>query len=166
MQSEKKYKNLELLHCRIGSIVVCMDLQYINKVLLLVALEAVPGSPAYLAGLMNYFDKIIPVVDLSLYLGVERRSLYTIETPLIICGDANHMTGFIVDNVINITDLTKEDIDFNEKFDKANSFYLAVVKTNGIQSLLLNMEKILAQDFINHDVKKLTDNKFITDRTI
>ena len=101
---ESLIKNkLQVLHFVIQNMRLCVELQYVDKILPLVWLEAIPGSPLYFVGMINYAGKSVPVIDLAIRLGLNRSQSYSLDTPIILCSAGIHQTGMIVDKIISLT---------------------------------------------------------------
>lgn len=131
-----------LLQCILNNISTCFELKYVDNILHLVYLEPVPGSNSSIVGLANISGVSIPVFDLGLYLGLERRDKYSLETPIIILSDDSKKVGIIVDKIIgliNITDELKQN--FNELNTKT-ALYADIVDYDAKSNLLINANKI------------------------
>ncbi len=137
-------KNLTVLRFLLQGVQVCMDLQYIEKILPLPMLEVVPSCPVYLAGVMNLKNKCIPVLDLAICTGLTRNELYPLNIPILFCSHGTHQVGLIVDKVIGLSDIDEKQIEIHEEFTSNNSpFFGAVTLEKGV-SLLINMDWIFA----------------------
>lgn len=121
-----------------------MDLNYIERVLPLPLLEKVPACPIYCAGLMNFKNKCIPVIDLALGIGLTREELYTLNIPVLLCSDGSHPLGLIVDKIIGLGEIDEEKIEIHEEFTGNESpFFGAITFAAGV-SLLINLNWIFA----------------------
>jgi purine-binding chemotaxis protein CheW len=137
-------KNLTVLHFLLQGIQVCMDLHYIEKILSLPMLEAVPSSPVYLVGVMNLKNKCIPVFDLAIGTGLKRNEMYPLNIPILFCSDGRHQIGLIVDEVLGLSKINEKQIEIREEFTSKNSPFLgAVTRETGV-SLLINSDWIFS----------------------
>lgn len=132
----------QVLRFQVQKVRMCMDLDYVKKVLPLIQLETVPSSPTYLTGLMNLAGKSIPVIDLALRLGLKRNELYTLDNQILLCSDGTNEIGLIVDNVIGLANVSEEELQMRSDFD--NSPFIAAVTLENELSLFLNMSEIIA----------------------
>ena len=57
----------QVLRVRIKDVLCAIDLRWVERVVPMVALQAVPGAPNYLIGFMDYHGSSILVVDLGLW---------------------------------------------------------------------------------------------------
>lgn len=137
-------QNLTVLHFLLQDIKVCMDLHYIEQVLPLPMLEIVPSSPIYFVGLMNLKNKCIPVIDLAICTGLIRNEIYPLNIPILLCSDGVHQVGLIVDKVLGLSDIDKQQIEVHEEFTTNNSPFLGAVTLETGVSLLLDINWVLA----------------------
>jgi purine-binding chemotaxis protein CheW len=134
---------LQLLHFQIQDIYLCANLKHIKKVLPFPQLETLPGSPNYLAGLMNLAGICIPVVDLRMRLGFARTEDYSINTPLLLCESGNQQAAFIVDNVTGIVETDNIDVQHKPEFAQAIAMVLGAITIREKIALLIDMENLL-----------------------
>ncbi|KTC81027.1 chemotaxis signal transduction protein (cheW domain) [Legionella cherrii] len=137
-------QNLTVLHFLLQDIKVCMDLHNIEQVLPLPMLEIVPSSPIYFVGLMNLKNKCIPVIDLAICTGLIRNEIYPLNIPILLCSDGVHQVGLIVDKVLGLSDIDKQQIEVHEEFTTNNSPFLGAVTLETGVSLLLDINWVLA----------------------
>jgi len=136
-------EKLKVLHFILRDIQLCVDLQYVEKVFLLPMLEAVPGSPIYFAGLMNYQGESVPMIDLALRIGLTRDLPYSLDTPFLLCSTTAARVGLIVDKIIGLTEIDKGLLQMHDKFVSNHSpFSGAIAQAAGI-SLLIDVSQIL-----------------------
>lgn len=140
----KELSYIKVLHFLIHDIRCCLDLQYVEKIFPLPLLEPIPGSPIYLAGLMNLHGKCIPVVDLRICAGLTCDEPYALRIPILLCSDGTHRLGLIVDRMIGLGEIDKNKIEIHEEFTRSHSlFYGAVASNNGV-SLLMDVASLFA----------------------
>src|SRR5260370_6751060 len=112
-------------------------------------ITAVPGTRAYLKGVMNLRGKIIPVIDLRLKFGLPAAA-YTTRTCIIVVqvdGAALPLPmGIIVDEVSEVLILTPADIQDTPDFGSgaATSYILGIAKIKGSVKILLDIGAALA----------------------
>jgi purine-binding chemotaxis protein CheW len=138
----------QVMHFLAQHVHLCFDIHYIVKVTSLVETKPVPGSPSYLAGLINYSGKSIPVIDLALRLGLKRTESYTTETPIIICNDDNHEVGLIVDEILGLAIVDTSSLQMKNNFADPESFFKAVAPIDSKLALVLNMQQVLSIQLI------------------
>lgn len=69
----------------------------------------VPDYPSHVKGIMNLRGSVIPVIDMRLRLGKLETS-YNDRTCIVIVKLSNSLSGFIVDKVDEVTDITDSQI--------------------------------------------------------
>jgi purine-binding chemotaxis protein CheW len=149
-------EELEVLYSMVNNLHVGFDLDHIEKVLPLVSLETVPGSPGYVVGLMNYSGKSIFVVDLALRLGFSRHKRYSLDTPIILCKNNIDQTAIVVDKVIGLSVVKKELLQVKDKYKENKSPIDAVVEINSRLVFMINIPEILsATDYDMNYIKKM-----------
>jgi purine-binding chemotaxis protein CheW len=139
---------LQILHFQVQDIYLCLELKYIEQVLPLVLLRNIPDCPNYVAGLLNVGGRSIPVIDLIMRLGFERKDKYTLTTPIILCGNEDQQIGFIVDNINGIDEIDRNLVQERQEFKKPYSAILGIVTLNEKISLLINIHPLLKDNLI------------------
>ncbi|MES2217155.1 MAG: chemotaxis protein CheW [Pseudomonadota bacterium] len=140
----KNIKNkLQILHFQVQDIYLCAHLKYIKKVLPLPLLETLPGSPNYLAGLMNLAGISVPVIDLRMRLGFIRDEDYSINAPLLLCETDSDQAAFIVDDVTGIVEADNFDVQAKPEFAQSISMVLGAITIREKLALLLDIEGLL-----------------------
>jgi purine-binding chemotaxis protein CheW len=146
---EVSNNKLQLLSFLLQNMHFCIDLQFIEKVLLLPSLEVVPGGPRYLAGLMNLRGVSIPIIDLALRLGLARDQFYTLSTPILLCFDGIHRAGLLVDKIIGLVEIERDLIQMHAEFEKNHSPFQGVTTLEESLSLLINISRVLEFSLMN-----------------
>lgn len=140
-------KTVTVLSCLVNTTRICMNLQNIIKNLPLPQLEPVPNSSASLVGLMNVSGRSVPVVDLTTHFQLNRSKAFTLDVPVLLCSDGGREAAFIVDAILGLYEIEKEDLQA-KNYNNTNPFFLATITINSEISLLVNMQHLLATDFL------------------
>jgi len=133
---------MKVLTCTVQDTHVCIDVQYIDKILPLISLEIVPNSPTYVAGLINLEGKIIPVIDLAIRLGVKRTEAYSLDVSILLCTYGSHQAGLIIDDIGNLLEIEEEAIQMADEFHHKHSPFVGSVYLSTHLALLVNMDYI------------------------
>jgi purine-binding chemotaxis protein CheW len=139
---------LKVLHIQLQSINACIDIKYVDRVFLLPELQLVPEAPYFLAGMINISGISIPVVDLTLLLGITRHANYSINTPVLLCSDGQTMIGIIIDVIISLASFNTTTLQMTNHFSEANPFITGLVLINACQCLLINLPHIFSLNLI------------------
>lgn len=159
MDNTQHASKIQLIHFWVNQVRMCAYLHNIQKVLPLVALENVPGGPTYLAGLMNIKGEIVPVIDLALRAGMNRKDIFSLNMPILLCANANKSVAMIVDEIIGLTDFDETKLQMNKEFNKPDSPFLAAITQDFDSSLLINIDYLLAVDLIKDQNTYASKNK-------
>lgn len=141
--NESSKTTLQVFHFFVKNISLCVDLKYVKKVLPLVSLEMIPGSPPYFAGLMNLAGKSVSVIDLSMRLGLTRKQSYSLDTPILLLADESQELGIIVDNILGLVEVSEEMLQTHHEFNKPDSPFLAVINLKNELSLFLDAKYVI-----------------------
>ena len=114
---------------KMGGAYACIDLGSVERTISLVAMQPMPGSAAYVAGIMNYAGTSLPVIDLAIRLGLPSGA-YTLDTPIMICVHENLRIALIVEDIIGIEALKVQDRQLTREFSRYGSAFLASAHTS------------------------------------
>lgn len=114
----------------------------------LMPVKRVPGTPAFIRGIINLHGQNIPVMDLRARFQLASRD-DTDRTSIIVvrgtCKGKEIGFGFLVDDVREVTEITKEQLEPPPTTESApdDSFIMATARVDGKLVLLLNIDNIL-----------------------
>jgi purine-binding chemotaxis protein CheW len=127
-------------------------------------ITAVPQTPAYVKGVINLRDQVIPVIDLRAKFGMQTTDV-TEQTCIIVVETTqdNHKvsTGVVVDRVQEVLDIAGEDIEQAPKLGSNinTDFILGMGKIGETVKILLDIDVVLAGDNLNNFGVTPTDIK-------
>ncbi|HEU0189438.1 MAG TPA: chemotaxis protein CheW [Gallionella sp.] len=125
---------------------LCAKLEHCVKILPLMALQALPGGPPHLVGLMNLHGEGIPVVDIAACMDLERRRRYDLNTCILLCESGGKRGGLIVDDVLGIAAVRESVPQMESLFHEALPLFSAAIPAKGGLSLELDLEHVLDID--------------------
>lgn len=125
---------------------LCVKLEHCSKILPLMALQALPGGPPYLVGLMNLHGEGVPVVDIAACLDLGRRRHYDINTCILLCNSNGKRGGLIVDDVLGVAAARRTGPQMESLFHEALPLFSAAIPAAGGLSLELDLEHVLDID--------------------
>ncbi len=135
---------LEVLHFRVQETLACLDLSHVSRVFSLMSLKYIPGSPPFVAGLMNLHGKSVSVIDLGMFLGLPQPQPYAIDTPVVLCSDGQREVGLLIDEIYGVEAVLKDDLQMQRALHGSDESRLdAVINTHRGLSLLLDVENLL-----------------------
>jgi chemotaxis signal transduction protein len=94
-----------------------VNLDRVERVLRLPLLQQVPSGMNSLVGIMNYSGRSVAVVDFGMWLGIERKETYSLDTSVVVCGDGARRIGLLVDEVAGVEFVEENDLQMSGAFD-------------------------------------------------
>jgi purine-binding chemotaxis protein CheW len=135
----------------IGDIMYGLPLTNVIEIINVQPIAKVPGTPAYVRGVINLRGSIVPLVDIRLKFGQPERE-YDDQTNFVITQLGDMQVGLAVDRVSNVVKAESVDISSLPEFSTVNTNrYMTSVSRIGDRLVMnLNAETILEDDNILH----------------
>ena len=147
-----------LLHFMVQDLQCCLRIKEVERMMSLLDIQVIPGGPEYLLGMMNLHGMSVPVIDLGLRIGHPQVTPYDLETPIILCMHNGQYIGLVVTEILEVIESGMHALQDRPEFEQGAQPYEAVVNTGHGLSLLLDLERIGAEQFGNSDIMaRLTD---------
>jgi len=132
-----------------------LEILKVREIIGLLPITGLPKTPSFVRGVINLRGKVIPVIDLRLKFDMDATE-DTDQTCIIVVDVAGAsgsiQVGIIVDSVSEVLDIKGEDIEdaptFGTNVDTA--FILGMAKAKGSVKILLNIQKVLSPEEIEH----------------
>lgn len=124
-----------------------LALHSVERVLPLMALQAVPGGPAHLAGLLNYRGESLCVVDLGLWLGLPAPEPYHIDTPILITRAGALAAALLVADVFGVETHAATALQMQPPLAEGRLLFTASLHTPEGEALVLDLPQLLANNF-------------------
>ena len=99
----------ELIAFRIGDQEFCVNIMSVREIRGWTPATAMPHAPSYVLGVINLRGVVLPIVDLSLELGM-KPSEPTVRHVIIVAQSGSNVVGLLVDAVSDILTITDESI--------------------------------------------------------
>lgn len=105
----------------------------------------VPGTEAYIKGLISLRGEILPIIDLKERLLFTRKKSTDDDNRILVIKIDDIQAGLIIDEATEVIDINPSEIDFAPNIiqDSKKRFIKGITKINGRLVILLNLEKIL-----------------------
>ena len=148
------------LVCNIDELSFGIPYSQIMEVIPLVKINEIPGSPDYIAGMINYRKQLIPVIDLQQIMR-KRQHKRLMSTRIIIANNTEKegIIGFITENTTDILEIISNEIrerkvkvnnaDYIEKALLIDDSILFVLNINQIPYDLSSVELIENSELLN-----------------
>lgn len=132
---------------KLGAEVYGLEILKVREIMGLMAITAVPRTPAFVRGVINLRGKVIPVVNLRTKFGMESIK-DSVETCIIVVDVGASGMGIIVDAVSEVLEIAGVDIEDAPSFGKGvnTDFILGMGKANGKVTMLLDIGKVLTKE--------------------
>lgn len=127
-----------------------IDILKIREIIKLVDVRAVPESPAFVKGIMNFRDHVVPVIDLRRVLNfdaIEFDNSARIIVLELVAETGIMQMGVIVDEVTEVTDIKTSDIEETPNFgvEFRSEYILGIAKQGSNIMILLDIDEILTK---------------------
>ena len=93
---------------RAGDMRLLVQIDAISEVAEMPQLFRLPGAPVGIVGLVNRHGRVMPVMDLSVFFGIQQE--HPINTWLITCGRGDEAVGLIIDSLPERKKFAQDDV--------------------------------------------------------
>ncbi len=128
-----------------------LKIEYVNEIIVLQDITAIPESEDYIKGLINLRGKIIPVIDVRLRFK-QAPIEYTDRTCIIVINVQTTTVGLIVEKIAEVVEIPEENllpspsIGHNEKKKTKERYVYAIGKVGDSVKLLLDPDKLISDE--------------------
>lgn len=120
-----------------------IDISYINSIERMQKITRVPKAQSYFTGIINLRGEIVPVMSLRRKIGLED-DVFDKNTRIIIMKlEPKYSIGIIVENVLEVITLGKENIEKAVTEDDSSSYVYGIGKHEDKLISLLDVEKVI-----------------------
>ena len=126
-----------------------ISISYVNEIITMQPITAIPEVENYIKGLINLRGKIIPVIDVRARVKMEPQE-YVKSTVI----------GLIVEKIAEVDSILEDDImpppALSHKNTERNKYIYGLARTGNTVKLLLEPERLIQQDVLNviEDIKE------------
>lgn len=128
-----------------------ISISYVNEIIAMQPIAAIPEVDDYIKGLINLRGKIIPVIDVRVRFKMEPCE-YTDRTCIIVIDVKSTMIGLIVERLADVDTISEDSIvpppSMGRKEHEHNKYVYGLARTGDTVTLLLDPEKLIKQDDI------------------
>ena len=134
-----------------GKELLGISISYVNEIIAMQPIAAIPEVEDYVKGLINLRGKIIPVIDVRVRFKMEPCE-YTDRTCIIVIDVKSTMIGLIVERLADVDTIAEDNIapppSLGRKEHEHNKYVYGLARTGDTVTLLLDPEKLIRQDDI------------------
>ena len=128
-----------------------ISISYVNEIIAMQPIAAIPEVEDYVKGLINLRGKIIPVIDVRVRFKMEPCE-YTDRTCIIVIDVKSTMICLIVERLADVDTIAEDSIapppSLGRKEHEHNKYVYGLARTGDTVTLLLDPEKLIKQDDI------------------
>ena len=128
-----------------------ISISYVNEIIAMQPIAAIPEVDDYIKGLINLRGKIIPVIDVRVRFKMEPCE-YTDRTCIIVIDVKSTMIGLIVERLADVDTIAEDSSvpppSLGRKEHEHNKYVYGLARTGDTVTLLLDPEKLIKQDDI------------------
>ena len=139
-------EEMQMLIFSLESVIYGVNVSQVREVKNFESVTPVPYAPAYVRGVTNLRGEVIPVIDLRKRFGMVSEK--NENTNIMIIVQDKHPVGIMVDSVMEVLTLAKDDIESNPDsliYDKSEAV-LGVAKHDKEIIILLDLLKVISKD--------------------
>lgn len=142
--------NQEVVSEKKQFIIICVseeyygiDISYINSIERIQKITRVPKAQSFFTGIINLRGEIIPVMSLRRKIGLEDDVIDKRTRIIVMNMESKYSIGIIVENVLEVIDLGKEQIENAVTEEDSISYVYGVGRHEDKLISLLDVEKII-----------------------
>lgn len=138
---------LQLVSFNLGDEEFGVDILKVQEINRMVAITRVPNTPAYVEGVINLRGKVIPIIDLRMRFGLDRKQEDK-NTRIIVVEISGKIVGFVVDSVSEVLRIPKSVTEPPPPIVAGieAEYITAVGKLEDRLLILLDLDKILSTE--------------------
>ena len=128
-----------------------ISIGYVNEIIAMQPITAIPEVDDYIKGLINLRGKIIPVIDVRVRFKMEPKE-YTDRTCIIVIDVQNVVVGLIVEKILEVVSIEEEDIlppPNSSKGSMQGKFISGIGSVGESIKLLLDPVKLLSDNSLD-----------------
>ena len=142
---------------QIGKEFFGISISYVNEIIAMQPIAAIPEVDDYIKGLINLRGKIIPVIDVRVRFKMEPAE-YTDRTCIIVIDVKSTMIGLVVERIAEVDTIADESIvpppSLGRKDHERNKYVYGLARTGDMVKLLIDPERLIKQE----DVEALMED--------
>jgi len=128
-----------------------ISISYVNEIIAMQPITAIPEVEDYIKGLINLRGKIVPVIDVRVRFKMEPIE-YTDRTCIIVIDVKSTVVGLIVEKIAEVDDISDDDVvpppTLGKKDNEKSKYVYGLAKTGDSMKLLLDPEKLIKQEVL------------------
>jgi purine-binding chemotaxis protein CheW len=121
-----------------------LDILKVQEIIRPLKVAKLPNSPAYVLGIIDLREEIIPIIDLKQFLNLGNLEV-TEETRIIVIKQNDNALGILVDEVEEVLQISKQKIKSSKDLDYNinKEFINGIAKVEGRLIILLDLAAVI-----------------------
>jgi purine-binding chemotaxis protein CheW len=151
MEDQEDIRQGKYMTFAVGEEVFGIELKYVNEIIQMQTIAAIPEVEHYIKGLINLRGKIIPVIDVADRFGKEPFE-YDDRTCIIVVEVQNVEVGLIIETIAEVVSIEEKDILPPPNLPKSSAqdkFVRGIGKVGNSVKLLLDPVKLLSDEALD-----------------
>ncbi len=128
-----------------------ISISYVNEIVAMQPITAIPEVDDYIKGLINLRGKIIPVIDVRIRFKMEPIE-YTDRTCIIVIDVKSTIVGLIVEKIAEVDTIMDDDIvpppTLGHREHEHNKYVYGLARTGDMVKLLIDPEKLIKEEVL------------------
>lgn len=120
-----------------------LPINSVSEIIRIMEVTKVPNMEHYYKGIINLRESIVPVMNLSLRLGLEESEISK-DSRIIVVEKNNLKLGLTVDSVYSVTPYSKDHVEKPESVSGEEQFISGIVHQENDMILLLDLKKLIS----------------------
>lgn len=125
-----------------------INISFVNEIIMMQPITAIPEAEDYIKGLINLRGKIIPVIDVRTRFKMEPQD-YTDRTCIIVINVKSTVIGLIVEQIAEVDTISDDDIVPPPSLghrEEHNKYVYGLARTGDAVKLLIDPEKLIKDE--------------------
>ncbi len=128
-----------------------ISISYVNEIVAMQPITAIPEVDDYIKGLINLRGKIIPVIDVRIRFKMDPIE-YTDRTCIIVIDVKSTIVGLIVEKIAEVDTIMDDDIvpppTLGHREHEHNKYVYGLARTGDMVKLLIDPEKLIKEEVL------------------
>lgn len=140
-------ETLQVVRFYVGGRQYAIDIMQVKEIILPLPIVPVPGSPAFVEGIVELRGAFLPIVDVRKRFGLEGATL-TGDSRYLIADLSGQHAALIVDSVLDVCRIPRADIESAPTLARGDGggFLIGVAKWDGEIAMLIDLHQLLTPD--------------------
>jgi purine-binding chemotaxis protein CheW len=138
-------ESMKVIVCRIGNEEYALDVEQVLSIERIQNIRGIPHAEPYMTGIIDLRGAVIPVMDLRIWLGMDKTGDDANDQKRIVVAESNgKKLGLVVDAATDVLDIRLDALQTVEMQQGAQELN-QVANLDGRLILILNVQKLIAQ---------------------